>query len=347
MTTNNLAYCYRVLPRVSRTFALGIGLLKEPLRDTVCVSYLICRILDTIEDTTALPAGERAAGLSRAARELFSEGQWEDCCERIKELFPEGRFTGDDHELCRHSAEVLNVFHGFPRPTREAVTAPVREMAAGMAGTVRRETGDGGLRLETVGDLKQYCHYVAGTVGIMLTDLFSLDRDSITPAVRDTLHRLDGDFGLGLQLTNIIKGVTDDLSRGVAYLPRETLEKAGVTLSELLDRPGDPRGREVIAGLAALALGGLDSALEYTLAIPSREADIRLFCALPLLFAVRTLALAVHSSRVFGEKPLKISRGEVSDICRRLEQICTDDTALRELYRTEKKKTGDANTDFR
>jgi len=62
-----LAYCRRILPRVSRTFALGIELLGEPLRDITTVAYLICRILDTVEDTTSLPpgAGSLPAGRHR------------------------------------------------------------------------------------------------------------------------------------------------------------------------------------------------------------------------------------------------------------------------------------------
>lgn len=338
MQEKNLIYCHRVLPRVSRTFALGIELLNSPLRDTVCIAYLICRVLDTIEDTTSLPAEERAALLGRARRELPDPERWENCCRIIRSIFSGKDFKSPDHDLCRHSAGVLEVFHDFPDPVRKAVTGPVREMADGMAKTVRRELTEGGLRMETIEDLKQYCYYVAGTVGIMLTNLFSQDRDSIAGEVQTTLHRYGVDFGLGLQLTNIIKGVTDDISRGVSYLPRQMLEQAGVTIQDLLDNPGDLRGRRLVEELAAIALPWLDNALEYTVSIPPEEGDIRLFCALPLIFAVRTLGLAVHTSRVFEEQPLKITREEVSAIYLQLKSISGQDAALREIYEGEKIK---------
>ena len=49
----NLAFCYDVLNKVSRSFAIVIQQLDEELRDAVCVFYLVLRALDTIEDDMA------------------------------------------------------------------------------------------------------------------------------------------------------------------------------------------------------------------------------------------------------------------------------------------------------
>jgi len=48
----------RILPYVSRTFALTIPQLPQPLRTAVTNAYLLCRIADTIEDEPALPPAE-------------------------------------------------------------------------------------------------------------------------------------------------------------------------------------------------------------------------------------------------------------------------------------------------
>ena len=308
MKRDPLIYCHQVLPEVSRTFALGIDLLRAPLRDSICVAYLICRILDTIEDTTDLTASDRATLLEQAGRGLLDVEQWDNCCNTIRNTFLDGQFSSTDQDLCRHCIDVLTAFHTFTDPVREAITGPVRGMAEGMARTVHKELKVGELRLETIEDLKKYCYYVAGTVGILLTNLFSLDRASITAEVQSRLSRYGVQFGLGLQLTNIIKGVTDDNARGVIYLPRQLLREVGVTLQDLLDHPDDPRGKRLIALLVSVALAWLDDALEYTVSIPTEEGDIRLFCALPLVFAVRTLGLSLRTSHVFDLKPLKIGR---------------------------------------
>ena len=52
--------CRDMLPRVSRTFALSIEALPESLREPVRVAYLLCRVVDTIENELEVPQAERA-----------------------------------------------------------------------------------------------------------------------------------------------------------------------------------------------------------------------------------------------------------------------------------------------
>jgi farnesyl-diphosphate farnesyltransferase len=333
---NKVRYCRKALQGVSRTFALGIELLKEPLRDEIGIAYLVCRILDTIEDSTDLPAESRITMLLQAEREIFDPGLFTGCAAAIEQMFAQPALQGADHDLCRNSATVLAALHELRPEARVAMAPSVREMARGMAETVRRELRGEGLHLETMEDLERYCYYVAGTVGHLLTSLYALDRTSITPGIEAELRRHEVAFGLGLQVTNIIKGVTDDIDRGVSYLPLCLFRQAGITIETLLSRPDDPRGREVVAGLASWTLDKLDEALEYTLALPVTEKDLRLFCGLPLAFAVRTLSLALKSSAVFSEKVLKISRLEVAAIHRKMESILDDNDRIRELYRQER-----------
>lgn len=335
--SESIAYCRKALPLTSRTFALGIELLKDPLRDEIGVAYLICRVLDTIEDTTSLPAKSRS-DLLRAWPEHFMDAHnWPMLAVDVEKMFAHENLTGQDHDLCRHCTQVLRAFHSFRPAARSAMHDSIVEMALGMAETVDRELRGEGLKLETMEDLQRYCYYVAGTVGKLLTNEFALDRKSVTPAVREKMSQHAVSFGLGLQVTNVIKGVTDDIERGVAYVPRSLFKRAGIDLQGLIDNPDDPRGRAVVAGLVETTLLWLDEALEYTLSIPKSERDIRLFCALPLTFAVRTLALALKTTHVFSEEILKITREEVKQIHAEVDGAVSDDKALRAIYARERK----------
>ncbi len=332
---DDIAYCRGVLPGVSRTFALGIERLGEPLRDEVGIAYLVCRVLDTIEDTTSLPPVARAGLLDRSAVELAHPRLAGSCAEAIRALFAEPALDGPDHRLCRSADRVVRALHAMRPEAVDAMRRSLREMGEGMAATVRRELGGDGFQLDTMADLERYCYYVAGTVGHLLTNLFALDRPAIRGAVEARLRAREVSFGLGLQVTNIIKNVTDDVARGVAYVPRFLFDRAGIDLETLVADPADPRGRKVTAGLVEHTLPWLDQALEYTLAIPRSERDLRQFCALPLLLAVRTLALAAGSTEVFSEATLKIARDEVHRIDGTIRAALDDDDALRAAYRDE------------
>src|ERR1700735_5167562 len=64
---------YELLTKTSRTFALAIPLLPEPTRSTVCLSYLLFRVADTLED---------AGTWSRVAR-VQALAEWGELLARI------------------------------------------------------------------------------------------------------------------------------------------------------------------------------------------------------------------------------------------------------------------------
>ena len=70
-----------------------------------------------------------------------------------------------------------------------------------------------------------------------------------------------------------------------------------------------------LGALVQLAWHDLDQATAYLLSIPRRALSIRLFCALPLLFAYATLRdLTRTPGAIARREVVKISRGEVKSI---------------------------------
>lgn len=288
------AYCRSVLPRVSRTFALNIGLLRGPLGEAVLLAYLLCRIADTVEDSPSLGPGRRAQLLA-AYRDLFPLGEgWETAVrDWVAALAPVSAASAEQ-ELCAHTLVVCTAYAALPAPYRVPVDECVREMSAGMGRfALRRATSaDGRLRLETVGELEEYCHYVAGTVGLMLCRLFALSSPALDLARVERMQALASRFGLALQLTNIVKDVAEDAHRGVFYVPRVLAARHRLLPEELLDPQHGPAARAVVRELVALAASALDAAVAFTLLIPRREGRLRLFCLWPIFLAAGTLRRA-------------------------------------------------------
>jgi farnesyl-diphosphate farnesyltransferase len=301
---DDAAFCRRMLPAVSRTFALTIRLLPPGLEHPVLVAYLLCRIADTVEDSTRLPAARKAPLLEEFAAALEPGGADAD---GVREAFATP--ASDEERLAHRADAVLREYRRLPPPVQDAVRPWVREMCSGMAAFALRQgdaaAGDGTV-LADVAELERYCYFVAGTVGQLLTALFILHDGRMDEARRESLRTRATSFGLGLQLTNIIKDVADDRRRGVSYLPRDLYERAG-------GRAGQAALREVLAPLIARTREHLHDALEYCTRLPRRQYRVRLFCLTALYFAIRTLRLAELQPSLLGsqERKLKISRAAV------------------------------------
>ncbi len=78
----------------------------------------------------------------------------------------------------------------------------------------------------------QYCHYVAGLVGIGLSQLFSASKLEDPEVGRDT--ELANSMGLFLQKTNIIRDYLEDTQEGRAFWPQEVRE-CGLSLFVLAE----------------------------------------------------------------------------------------------------------------
>jgi len=322
-------FCRAILPKVSRTFALGIRLLPTPLEEAVRTSYLLCRIADTIEDATLLPSG-RKSELLGDFRQALDRSDHDHAA--LAAAFPSP--ATDEEVLVQQCGRVLRTFHTLSAEEREAVRPWVQEMATGMAEfAARRGTREGIAALASVAELDRYCYYVAGTVGHLLTGLFRIHHATIPGARYARLEGLATSFGLGLQLMNIIKDVADDRRRGWSFVPRDLCAVAGLRPDDLQDPSHGAEAREVMGALIAKAKGHLRDALLYCTTLPAAAYRIRIFCLTSLYFAIRTLRIAERDPRLLdpGHK-VKITRGEVYRTVAATHLIAPFDPLVRSYY---------------
>jgi len=322
-------FCRTILPKVSRTFALGIRMLPAPLEHAVRTSYLLCRIADTIEDAPALTADRKEQLLGRFRTCLDTPEV--DTADLVA-AFPAP--ASDEERLVRECDRVLRTFHALSSGERDAVRPWVQEMARGMAEfAARRGTRDGLAALASVAELDRYCYYVAGTVGHLLTGLFQIHHRHVTAGRYQRLEALATSFGLGLQLTNIIKDVADDRRRGWSFVPRDLCELAGVRPDDLQDPSHGSEARQVMAALIAKAKTHLGDALAYCTTLPSAAYRIRIFCLTSLYFAIRTLRVAERDPRLLDPThKVKITRAEVYRTVAATHLIAPFDPLVRGYY---------------
>ena len=193
----------RIVAQSGTSFAAGMRVLPKSRRDGMYAVYAFCREVDDIADEGGTPE-EKLAGLAA----------WREELDRLFSgvpTYPTGFALMDPiREFNLPKEEFLLVIEGMEMDAREPIVAPPMTV------------------------LLDYCRRVAGAVGLLSIRIFGAQPD----------HK-STEFALALadalQLTNILRDVTEDAAMGRIYLPRDLLDKHGVVARDaatLLEEPG-------------------------------------------------------------------------------------------------------------
>ena len=307
------AWCYDSVQRVSRTFALTVDVLEEPMSRHICLGYLLCRVADTIEDAAHIDTEQQAELLYTydSALDPDSRTTIEEFRTAVDPWIPPVEERNADWDVVAEAPTIVATFADLPPDVRAAILPPVHEMVDGMAMFLERYADEGGLRIRDRAELEEYCYYAAGTVGNLITNLLA-DEDLADRRVR-TMQNTAEKFGLLLQLVNVSKDVYDDYSEeNNIYLPAEWLEAEGVP-QEAVTAPEHRAGSaRVVSRTADLARSCLDEAQTYLEAMPLRKGNTLSAWLVPYVLAVGTLReLEERPEDALTDTGVKVSRQEV------------------------------------
>jgi farnesyl-diphosphate farnesyltransferase len=322
-------YQDQILPHVSRTFALTIPQLPPGLATPVTSAYLLCRIADTIEDEPALSPPETLAFLQRFSSLVAGSG---DAAALSGELAGRlsDRTLATERDLVGHMDRVLRVTASLRAPQKQAIQRCVELMCYGMP---RFQFNASPAGLERLTDLDDYCYYVAGVVGEMLTELFC-EHSAEIGRQRAALGALAASFAQGLQMTNILKDVWEDRSRGACWLPQEVFNRYGVDLKSLASDAQPALFSEGMAELLGIAHAHLRNALDYTLLIPAHETGIRRFCLWAIGLAILTLRKISKNPGFTAGSQVKVTRTAVKLTLALSNTFVRNDWMLKKLFET-------------
>lgn len=295
-----------LLPGVSRTFALTIPQLPEPLRVPVTNAYLLCRLADTIEDEPGLSPQEKRHFHDWFVAAVRGEASATELADDLHPRLTDATIPAE-RELILHMADVLQTTHALPRRQRESLQRCVAIMCRGMP-EFQHDGGPEGLA--NLREMERYCYFVAGVVGEMLTELFC-DYSAQIAARQPELMDLSVCFGQGLQMTNILKDIWEDRTRNACWLPRDVFSDAGVDLAELEPERSRQGFNKALNELIGVAHARLRDALSYTQMIPAYETGIRRFCLWAIGMAVLTLRKIHRNPDFSAGGEVKISRRAV------------------------------------
>jgi len=318
-------YCREVLPQVSRTFALNIAQLEGDVYRAILLGYLFFRIADTFEDNNFQNEAEKIESLHHFA-EIFRGNKNLD--ERL-ELYESLKFRWEeespDKNMLENGDKVLRCYFDLPDIYREIIDQHIARTSEGMAKFQKRkmESDSNLFQLRDIKDLEDYCYYVAGIVGEMLTQIFC-QRENIS-ALKPELEKHQARFGLALQVTNIVKDYQKDIAMGWCYIPTSVTEEYGIKLDKVTELSIPDRNR-ILNKVTPLILGYFDSTLKYIKAIPESEKSIRMFCIIPFVLAYNTMLYITQAGSD------KLSRDQVAELLMKCDSYARSNTLLEEDY---------------
>lgn len=331
----DLQWCHEAVQGVSRTFALTIDVLEEPMSSHICVGYLLCRIADTVEDANHVPPDDQATILRTYNRVLDPDDPTDvgTFVDAVEPWIPAEGDRSDDWTVVARAPRIVRTFERQPTPVTEAIRPPVRELVAGMALFVERYAEEGGLRIRTREELEEYCYYAAGTVGKLITNLVC--RGDVTERTEQRLYASAESFGLLLQLVNISKDVHDDFrEENNVYLPATWLDAEGVPQEAVCAEENTAASATVVQRTADHARTFLDDAQAYLEVVPETDGNRLAAWAIPYLLAVGTLReLSDRPQDALRETDVKVPRREVHAIVSRMLGE-SDRAVLSDLQRT-------------
>jgi phytoene synthase len=187
-------YCQQKAAASGSSFYYSFLFLPEERRRAITALYAFCREVDDVVDDCSDATTARAT-LAWWRLELAAA------------------FHGSpQHPVARALADVA--------PRHNLAEARLAEIIDGMEMDLDYN------RYPDFPTLRQYCHRVAGVVGLLSAEIFGYqDRRTLDYAAN---------LGLAFQLTNIIRDVGEDARRNRIYLPLDEIERHGVSVEDIV-----------------------------------------------------------------------------------------------------------------
>jgi farnesyl-diphosphate farnesyltransferase len=275
----NLRFCYHMLNLVSRSFAIVIQQLPHELQDAVCVFYLVLRALDTVEDDMSIPDTPKCKKLEIFWKKIYDPKYTYPCGEKHYKV------------LMDEYPKVTAVFLSLKKEYQEVIADITKRMGEGMSNFIKRE-------VVTLEDWDEYCHYVAGLVGIGLSNLWA---NSMLEDKRfaDT-EELSNAMGLFLQKTNIIRDYLEDIMEEPAprmFWPKCIWSKHGKTLDAFAKPENRAAAVSCMNELITNGLAHATDSIEYLTRL--KNVDVFRFCGIPQVMAIATMAECYDNGKVF------------------------------------------------
>ena len=285
-----------VLKGVSRSFYLTIRFLPRLMREPISLGYLLARASDTIADTEQVPAALRETCLAKFTSALSDKMVRAELIELISTSFVSYQTNAKERLLLERLDDVFHWYDTVREWAWTAIAVVLGHICKGQMNDVRHFAINHHPSFSSAKELETYCYQVAGSVGEFWSEVGYQSFHRFSRLDRSQLDEIGGEYGIGLQLVNILRDLPEDFANGRCYLP-----------------VSDPRDQELIMEAAkewrVKARTYIDSGFTYAKSL--RQWRARVATVLPALIASETLDLLDRASWEDLERGVKVDRSSV------------------------------------
>ena len=216
-------YCLEKIKASHSNFALAFLFLNKKKRQALNALYAFCREVDDIVDNYD--------------NKIYAKKRLDEWRTEINQLYN----NKPQHLISR---ALLPHIHSFHLRKKYFI-----EIIDGMEMDININ------RYDSFKDLELYCYRAASTVGLLSASIFGYSHQSTLKYAKD--------LGIALQLTNIIRDIDEDSFRGRIYIPKEVLNKFGVTEEDVFNRSSTFGLHNMIDTLSVKAQDFYKSSMEH------------------------------------------------------------------------------------
>lgn len=299
----SVSFYQSYLDGVSRSFGFCIVELPSPQNEWVSLAYLLCRVVDTIEDSN-WPSQDTQFHAFQQIKDFLNTIPSTEQFQSWFQCFPD-TISAAERKLLEILPILLSDKQELPPIIHRALDKTLNRMIDGMVHFLTNHRKNNQLLLDSLELTNQYCFFAAGIVGELLSRIFTYSIPKFE--LSDNLLSLSFHCGLFLQKINILKDKENDQLKGRCFISSRSQLRESLVLN------------------ACYALDYLKSIPIYT------GRPYRLACAWCLFLGLASLKWIDKSERTTIY--YKISQRETYYIINQIRDLIDNNYALEALFR--------------
>lgn len=299
--------CGTLLKSISRSFYLTLHVLPKPVREPICLGYLLARCTDTIADAPNVSVEQRLQAMTIILQLINKKNTLEQSVV-LQNIINSSNYSDKERNLLHHFSQLFDWLFTMDYFSQIEITKLLNKIIHGQQLDIERFIQAHTLvGIKTCNELEEYTYLVAGCVGEFWTNICDHYLANYSTLNTKDLQLLAINFGNGLQLVNILRDLPNDYRENRCYLPEEQIQQYNIRTNQLLMQTRELR--PVLNFWHKKAVLSLNDGWRYILTITNRR--IRYALLIPLLLGYKTLQLLNSQSNLNQKQASKVSHTQV------------------------------------